>query len=110
MRPRPKILAILTLLFSPTRFLIEQFKDTVDDKNRTIDIWNRVFRVIMLLNVLGLYLVGTSAAIRQAPCYLRYLGLWFFPFSRVTELLLAFYQDAFQRFKYPGGENKERRI
>ena len=110
MRLQSKILAVLTLAFSPTRFFVEQFKYRVDEKDRAIDIWNTVFRVIMLLNVLGLYLVGTSAATRRAPPYLGFFGLWLFPFSRVTELLLAFYKDAFQRFKYPGSENKERRL
>jgi Ion channel len=105
----PLIKAIPTLVFSPTRFAIEQIKDRVDDKDRTIGIWNRSFWGILFLSVVGLCLARTGAVVRDAPCYLGYFGLWLFPFSRVTELLLAFYQDAFQRVK-TGVEDKEKRL
>jgi voltage-gated potassium channel len=105
----PLIKAVLTLVFSPTRFAIEQIKDRVNDKDRTIDIWNRSFRGILFLSVLGLYLAKTGAVVRDAPYYLGYFGLWLLPFSRVTELLLAFYQDAFQRVK-SGVDDKEKRL
>jgi hypothetical protein len=96
-------------VFSPTRFAIERIKDRVDDKDRTIDIWNRGFHGILLLTVFVLYLAKTGAVVRDAPCCLGYFGLWLFPFSRATELLLAFYQDAFQRVR-AGIEDKEQRL
>lgn len=107
MKPLSK--AILTFVFSPTRFAIERIKDEVDDKDRTIDIWNGIFRGILGLSVFGLYLAGTGAVVRNAPLYVGYVGLWLVAFSRVTELLLAFYQDAFQRVK-TGIADKEKRL
>jgi voltage-gated potassium channel len=52
----------------------------------------------MLASVVGLCLAKNGAVIRHLPFYLGYFALWVFPFSRINELGLAFYQDAFQRF------------
>jgi voltage-gated potassium channel len=89
-------------MVSPTRFVIERFKDKVHDYNETILIWNRAFRFVMIASVIGLFFDKTGDAVtRHVPFYLGYLALWLFPFSRVNELVLAFYRDAFQRFTNP---------
>ena len=90
--------AILTLVISPTRFAIERIKHKVSDYGQTIRIWNRFFRCAMLASVVGLYIVKSGDPIRNARFYAGYFALWLLPFSRVNELALAFYRDAFQRF------------
>jgi voltage-gated potassium channel len=81
----------LILLVSPTRFLIERMTP------KPIHIWNRVFRSILVLSLVALWFTS-SGTVRYWPYCLGYLALWFFPFSRINELALGFYQDAFQRF------------
>lgn len=90
--------AAFTLLISPTRFAIERIKPKVSDYGQTIRIWNRFFRCAMLASVVGLYITNSGDPIRNARFYVGYLALWLLPFSRVNELALAFYRDAFQRF------------
>jgi len=55
----------------------------------------------MIVSVVGLYFARNGAVIRDLPFDLGYIVLWLFPFSRVNELGLAFYRDAFQRFEAP---------
>lgn len=93
--------AILTLLFSPTRFAIERFKGRVNDYGKAIRLWNGIFRCVMIVSIVGLYFARNGAVIRDLPFDLGYIVLWLFPFSRVNELGLAFYRDAFQRFEAP---------
>src|SRR5690242_16905531 len=82
----------LTLILSPTRFAVERFKSI------PISRWNLIFRGVMLAMIAALLFVKESATIRNLPLYLGYLGLWLFPVSRINELVIAFYRDAFQRF------------
>lgn len=86
---------ILTFVVSPTRFIIERFENRDE---RTIRIWNWIFRCALIACVVGLYGVKTGEAVLHIALGFGYIGLWFFPFSRITELGIAFYRDAFQRF------------
>jgi hypothetical protein len=90
--------AILTLLVSPTRFAIERIKPRVSNYGRTIRTWNRFFRCAALASVVGLSIVKSGEPVRHLSLYTGYVALWLVPFSRINELALAFYQDAFQRF------------
>jgi hypothetical protein len=85
-------LAALTLLLSPTRFAIERFKRI------PIRTWNIIFRGIAIAMLTALLFANDGMTILHLPLYLGYIGLWLFPFSRINELVLAFYRDAFQRF------------
>jgi hypothetical protein len=98
--------AILTLLFAPTRFVIERLKDKVSDYGKAIRLWNGFFRCVMIASVGALYFARNGAVIRDLPFNLGYIVLWLFPFSRVNELGLAFYRDAFQRFEAPSSTTK----
>jgi hypothetical protein len=90
----------LTLLVSPTRFAVEQFH------TKPIRTWNWIFRGILAAWLIGLWFSGTGEVVRHMPWYLVYGALWLFPFSRVNELALGFYQDAIQRFKGPPSRTK----
>jgi hypothetical protein len=81
----------LIFLVSPTRFLIERMVP------KPIRIWNWIFRSILALSLVGLWFT-TSGSVRHWHYCLGYVTLWFFPFSRINELALGFYRDAFQRF------------
>lgn len=98
--------AILTLLVSPTRFAIEQLKGRVRDYGKAIHRWNAFFRCLMIVSIVGLCFAKDNAVIRELPFGLGYIALWLVPFSRVNELGLAFYRDAFQRFENPSSTTK----
>jgi hypothetical protein len=89
---RGTITNLLTLLVSPTRFAIERFQ------HKPIRIWNHIFRGLLAVFLVGLWL-GPNVSFRNWPYYLGYVAIWFFPFSRINELALAFSRDAFQRFR-----------
>jgi hypothetical protein len=83
---------LIILPISPTRFAIERFLV------KPIRIWNWAFRSILVAWIVVLWLATNSKEVRQWPSTLGWAALWFFPFSRVNELALGFYQDAIQRF------------
>jgi ion channel len=97
--------SILTFIVSPTRFIIVCIKHRVRDRDRAISIWNWIFRSVMAVGVIALYLVGNGDAVRNLRFDLGYFLLWLLPFSRINELGLAFYQDALQRFEGPDTES-----
>lgn len=87
-----KPLDLLVFVASPSRFLIERFVP------KPIRLWNWSFRSVLVVFLLGL-LLRPNESFRDWPYYLGYAALWFFSFSRINELALAFLRDSFQRFE-----------
>ncbi|HET9366047.1 MAG TPA: ion channel, partial [Candidatus Angelobacter sp.] len=88
---------IIVFLLSPTRFVIERLKRNAKTYRRTVTIWNWIFRGIMLLWVAGLAFLKAGAFLKLLPLWVAIVALWAFPFSRINELFIAYYRDAFQQ-------------
>lgn len=87
-------------LYSPTRALIMTFgAEQADAGSRSIRSWMKwCLRVTLALATL-LYFVNLSVNLRLEAlnhCWIVYLLLWFWPYSRTVEICRAFYDDAMQ--------------
>ncbi len=89
---------VLVFAFSPTRLAIEFLKPKVASYGKLITWWNWTFRNVML-SVVILFLFDKGIVVRHLPFWLVCFVSWLLPFSRINELLIAFYQDAFEQLR-----------
>lgn len=99
---------IIVFVFAPTRIIIEliieQVKRAGRDYGKCIRQENWIFRCIFIVSTAWFYLPLIGLSSWHLTPWLRYIGLWAVPFSRINELAIAFYRDAVQQLTEIGKE------